>query len=697
LRAAPLCASGKIARVSDSVALLAILARVRRRSRTLAALEGMVVAAAAVVATTAIVVALLRWRAVPVSLHRLRWEVAAALAIVALGTLAGALRRIPLDRCARFIDRALDGGGARASDDRVLSALTFARIGDGGDARHNAATPFMRAAIADAVAHAQHVAPGAAAPLRRPRAMPAFAVAAILLGVGALSPMPARGSRAPSTSLTSTTAASKDTAARVRLPGRALDPERDEVAAALRAANQLRDPELATLARALATTVTDLSNRGLDPAEAFDRLSELLHRADEATADLAQLPRALDQAGSELQGSAATRDSGRALSAEDGAATERALNDLAARAADATAGDRNRIAASLDRAGERVGAIDDGRAASSQPSSPPAPGTAPSSSGSAGMSAGADPQNGEAESQEPGHRRLARDQPQSPATQSGPAGAPRAPNERHLQRLQRELKQTASACRTDPEACRKKLERQAHELPRMEDEARSLSPRQRLAEAVRQLRERLRREGGGAGERAREERRFLRSARGENGHSHGTKPNDGEAREGEHVVAEDPDGVGEGDDMESEGGESDGAGDSAPFSADSDRSEGAPGDGNPGQGSPGQDSANGDGIGTQRGNDPLGERGAMITRGRAREAQVKDGAGPTRSQVIQSAAQRGFAHTGYQNVFTDYQAVVEESLDGSAVPPGRRYIVRRYFQLIRPQSARAPQSPAPKR
>jgi hypothetical protein len=445
--------------------------------------------------------------------------------------------------------------------------------------------------------------------------------------------------------------------------------------------------------------VTDLSNRGLDPAEAFDRLSELLRRADEATADLAQLPRALDQAGSELQSSAATRDSGRALSAEDGAATERALNDLAARAADASAGDRNRIATSLDRAGDRVGAIDDGRTASSQPPSPPAPGTAPRSSGASAMSTTADPQNGEAENQEPGHRRLARDQPQSSAAQSGQSGAPRAPGERRLQRLQRELKQTASACRTDPEACRKRLERHARELPRMEDEARSLAPRQRLAEAVRQLRERLRREGGATGDRAREERRFLRSARGEKGRTHGATPGEGEARGGERILGEDPDDTGEGDDMESEGGDSDGAGDSAALaSGDSDSSEGAPSDGNSGQGSPGQDSANGEGIGTQRGNDPLGERGSMITRGHAREAAVKDGAGPTRSQVIQSAAQRGFAHTGYQNVFTDYQAVVEESLDGAAVPPGRRYIVRRYFQLIRPQSARAPQSSAaPKR
>ncbi len=344
--------------------------------------------------------------------------------------------------------------------------------------------------------------------------------------------------------------------------------------------------------------------------------------------------------------------------------------------------------------------LDDARRTDgSQPPSPPAPEAGQPPSGTGSLAVGANGSSGADDgATEPSKRRLGGDQPQnSQASSSSGAAAPGAPNERRLQRLQRELKQTASACRTNPEACRQKLKRQASELPRMEDEARGLSSRQRLAEAVRQLRERLRREGGGAGERAREERRFMRSARGENGRPHGTKPGDGEARGDERVVAEDPDGVGEGDDTESAT-DGDGDGDSAPIaSGDSDRSEGAPGDGNPGQGSPGQDSANGDGIGNQRGNEPLGERGSMITRGRAHEAEVKDGAGPTRSQVIQSAAKRGFAHGGYQNVFTDYKAVVEESLDGSAVPPGRRYIVRRYFQLIRPQSARAPQSPAPKR
>jgi hypothetical protein len=54
--------------------------------------------------------------------------------------------------------------------------------------------------------------------------------------------------------------------------------------------------------------------------------------------------------------------------------------------------------------------------------------------------------------------------------------------------------------------------------------------------------------------------------------------------------------------------------------------------------------------------------------------------------VIGDAAARGFSTSGYRQVFTEYESAVEESLDRAAVPPGRRYLVRRYFQLIRPRT-----------
>ena len=192
--------------------------------------------------------------------------------------------------------------------------------------------------------------------------------------------------------------------------------------------------------------------------------------------------------------------------------------------------ERNRIADTLDRASDRVRTLDDARRIDAPGSGMPEPGQPASSNSSVAVggpgSSGADDAAGE-----PSKRRLGSGETQaSQASSSSGAAAPGAPNERRLQRLQRELKHTASACRTNPEACRQSLKRQGNELPRMENEARSLNERQRLAEAIRQLRERLRREGGGAGERGREERRFLRSARGENARNHGAKQDDSESR-----------------------------------------------------------------------------------------------------------------------------------------------------------------------
>jgi len=53
--------------------------------------------------------------------------------------------------------------------------------------------------------------------------------------------------------------------------------------------------------------------------------------------------------------------------------------------------------------------------------------------------------------------------------------------------------------------------------------------------------------------------------------------------------------------------------------------------------------------------------------------------------LIYGAAERGFVGRGYKKVFTDYQTVAEESLAKDEIPPGYRFYVRRYFQLIRPR------------
>jgi hypothetical protein len=67
-------------------------------------------------------------------------------------------------------------------------------------------------------------------------------------------------------------------------------------------------------------------------------------------------------------------------------------------------------------------------------------------------------------------------------------------------------------------------------------------------------------------------------------------------------------------------------------------------------------------------------------------AQSAQSEGPSRSEVVLSAADRGFADEGYRKVYADYRDHAEAVLEQDQVPSGYRYYVRRYFQLIRPRT-----------
>jgi hypothetical protein len=88
------------------------------------------------------------------------------------------------------------------------------------------------------------------------------------------------------------------------------------------------------------------------------------------------------------------------------------------------------------------------------------------------------------------------------------------------------------------------------------------------------------------------------------------------------------------------------------------------------------------------GHDDKVQGGASSIKGGTQETQVAGqdtGQGGSRSEVIQGAAERGFASRGYQKVFREYHNVAEEALDKDEIPGGYRFYVRRYFQLIRPR------------
>ena len=67
-------------------------------------------------------------------------------------------------------------------------------------------------------------------------------------------------------------------------------------------------------------------------------------------------------------------------------------------------------------------------------------------------------------------------------------------------------------------------------------------------------------------------------------------------------------------------------------------------------------------------------------------AQSALGDGPSRSEVVLSAADRGFADESYRAVYADYRQHAEAVLEQDQVPSGSRYYVHRYFQLIRPRA-----------
>jgi hypothetical protein len=99
----------------------------------------------------------------------------------------------------------------------------------------------------------------------------------------------------------------------------------------------------------------------------------------------------------------------------------------------------------------------------------------------------------------------------------------------------------------------------------------------------------------------------------------------------------------------------------------------------------GGDQPGGDGIGD--GHDPnlLGQSTRLG--GKRHETRVagKEGEGPSRSETILGSAEKGFASRGYRRVFGDYTSVVEEVMQKEEIPPGYRFYVKRYFQLIRPR------------
>jgi hypothetical protein len=604
-----------------------------------AALEGAIAGGAFALVSTAIAVALHHRRGEAVGIGA---PLAVVLAGAATGALGRGLRRISLARCARFADAALDG------QDRVLSALSLGAAA--------AATPLGRALAADAAARLAALAPKRAVPARRPKG--ALALAAGVLAAAAAGVLPVRGRAvafvrpAPA-------------AHRGRpLPVSALDAERDAAAMAAAAAQRLRDDRLAALAGDFGRTLQGLQSGTLADGDALEALKAIEARAREAAAAAERERRAFEAAEHGLASEAATRGAATALGSGDGEAERRARAALGAEAEARPADTARALGAAARGVASALGT----------------PGDA---------------------SEERGPRRLAREGNDGAGQSATP---PDAKAERKLERLRRDLDDAAGACRDGAAGCRGQAEDRAGDLAQLARSAAGAESLQRLERATRQARQRLEQgelRGGGSAE-----RRFQSAARGEGerggeeaparagragdpasatGES-GERGPGGRSTPGQPGAGQDGDegegvGIGMGQGKSKGNGMAAGEGRQDPDGTESAVGGEARADGR-------GEATGGDGIGHEPGGAPLGRKGDLATRGQDAEARVADGAGPSRAQVIGVAAGRGFASPGYARVFSDYQAAMEDALGATAVPEGKRYLVRRYFDLIRPRTGR---------
>lgn len=267
--------------------------------------------------------------------------------------------------------------------------------------------------------------------------------------------------------------------------------------------------------------------------------------------------------------------------------------------------------------------------------------------------------------------------------------------QRQLDRLDRDLAKAAEDLLRDLGMSADDLEKAAEDINRMQDQEMSDKEKEELRQRLEELRELLRQQGPGGKQRMQRMLKFGKRARG----NQGGKGQKGQGKDGEQGDdGDDQDGQGGENGKEGEGkggegkgmtlgpggkvlklvqGQGEGVGPGA-------GQPGGPGGQGQGQDSPG--GGPGKGIGTSHDSNVMGKRTDIKSGTEDVQAQGLDTKqGPTNSEVILGAAQRGFKGSGYKKVFTDYHTHAEEQINKDQIPDGYRFYVHRYFQLIRPR------------
>jgi hypothetical protein len=238
-----------------------------------------------------------------------------------------------------------------------------------------------------------------------------------------------------------------------------------------------------------------------------------------------------------------------------------------------------------------------------------------------------------------------------------------------ISQLDRELAEAAQALKQEMGKGAEDVEQAAQSLNRMARRQMSEQEKRELLQRLRDLREVVRRQGQGGDDRNRQMQRFSDRARGK-------RAGQGQQGQGQGQQGAKPGGKGQrgnGGGMEL---------------VEVPQIVQVPGQGSGPAGN--ADGNSGERAGNEAGNthDPNSKGDPTKAIGDTHDvtaAGVDTGQGQASAEVIYGAAERGFVGKGYRDVFVQYENVAEESLEHDTIPPGYRFYVRRYFQLIRPR------------
>lgn len=551
-------------------------------------------------------------------------------AALALGVLVATLLSL-LARSPRWSgSRALDEH--HKLDDRLTTSLEL------GALPAERRSGLVEAAIEDGLSRGDKLAPGRAVPLAVPREL---GVSGLLLGlvvavawleIPVVRPIPP-----PPPTLTAV-ALTQDDIALFREIGSELG-------------DKVQDPTSLAAVRRFNALIEDLADQRLDRREAFERLADLeAELSAAAEADREAREAALDGLARELKKSSMTRSAAQALEDKRLADAAEAMKKLAERLRRKTAApsraELERLRQALQKAsqasGERTRALEQRRSELRAERE-----SLLKRHREKGTSAARDP---EAQKNARQLERLDRDVDQAKRGQ------------KELSELDRALAEAAAELMKELSQGAQSLEKGAEDLNRLQQKSMTDAEKKELLQRLRELRELLRQQGQSGKDRLEQMRRFAQRARGR------------------------PGGEGEGQGKPGLGGP---GGKAVGL-----RSVPVPGQGS-GQssGSQGQrgegSEASGSGPEGGKGRGPE-VRGAPTHLDDAKThdvtaAGIDTQQGTASAEVIYGAAEKGFLSPAYRNIYVEYQGVAEDALLHDEIPPGYRFYVRRYFQLIRPR------------